>query len=203
MDKRNGILKHYVKRFNTMLFDEYDVMGFLILIRNQELKEYSPVLYDFSNIVAHRDRTKGIVFNAMNSAFKYGYKLNLKGKVTGFTSPSIQSVISEIKQIADQYMITATKDFIMEFILCLMSIGQHVVCEENQRFLCKLELMQGADNTLALIAMGSEASVCYLHYNYKVDFKQTYSAGWIRDAIEMIRVNGKLEAHFCENGELA
>ena len=62
--------------------------------------------------------------------------------------------------------------------------------------------MQGADNTLALIAMGSEASVCYLHYNYKVDFKQTYSEGWIRDAIEMIRVNGKLEAHFCENGEL-
>lgn len=82
-----------------------------------------------------------------------------------------------------------------------MSIGQHVECWNQEKLLCKLELFQGKDNKIALVAMGEEASVCYMLNLRTYRLENDYSAGFIEDAIEMVRVDKVLRARFCESGK--
>lgn len=201
MNKIDGIIKHYVELFNNHMFDEYDVAGFLIIIRNDNLRAKQPYIYDFANIVAHRTRTEGVAFNAMKKAIDNKFAINLKGRVIGFCGPSYASLKKEIESLADKYGYICDEEFCKEFILCLMSIGQDVMCEEDGKMICELKLSQGLNNKLSLDAMGEDASVCYSLYNPKYNFENEYSAGLITEAVEAIRDNGKLELHFCESGD--
>ena len=204
LKKMEGVIAHFVKAFNEKTFDEYDVMGFILTIRNDKLKEEQPFLYDFANIVAHRTRTEGIAFNAMKKAIDNGFKLNSKGKVLYYNGPSYNCLTKEIKEMAAKYRIDADKRFIKEFILCLIVIAQHTVCEdEKHNNICTLEIFRTKDEKLALVTVGNNASVCYLLCDSKIILSKHYEAGHITEAIEVLRVGGCLEIHVCESGELA
>lgn len=204
LKKTEGVIAHFVKAFNEKSFDEYDVMGFILTIRNDKLKKEQPFLYDFANIVAHRTRTEGIALNAMKKAIDNGFKLNSKGKVLYYNGPSYNCLTKEIKEIAAKYGIDADKCFIKEFILCLMVIAQHTVCEdENHNNICTLEIFRTKDEKLALVTVGDNASVCYLLCDSKINISKNYEAGHITEAIEVLRVGSYLEVRVCESGELA
>ena len=200
MEKRDGILYHYIRRFQGMTFDEYDVMGFLIAIRDANLRNNQPELYDFSNIIAHRDRDRGIAVDSMSEAIKNDFCQNANGEVLGFNGPKYNKLRNQIEQIGIQYQFITSEVFINDFILCLMSIAQHVVCEQGGNEVCKLELFQKKDHTMALVAIGEKASVCYLCNQRACDFEHKYPGGYIQDAIEMIRIEGNLKAYFCDSG---
>ena len=59
-DKAKKILEHYRKVIEDEDFDEYDILGFLIFIRSY-LGENMNIIREFSDLVAHRERNKGIV----------------------------------------------------------------------------------------------------------------------------------------------
>ena len=202
MDKISGMIRHYVGLFNNQTFDEYDVNGFLILIRNDRLKQNQPHIYDFANIVAHRIRSEGVAFRAMNAAKNNNFEKNSTGSVKGFCGVSYGVLVKEIKSLSKRYNFMAEKQFCRDFILCLMSIAQDVICkkDEESQIICELKLVQGKDGVLALGAMGKDTSICYLLYTPKFNFENDYPAGLITDAVEAIRVDGKLERHFCESG---
>lgn len=200
MDKINSIINHYITLFDNRLFDEYDVSGFLILIRNDGIEQNQPFIYDFANIVAHRTRTEGVACSAMNAAIKNNCRTNSKKKVIGFNGPSYNTLVKEIKILSYKYGFNAENDFCKDFILCLMSIAQNVICKTNDEKICELRLAQGRNDTLALIAVGEDVSICYSLYGAKLSFENEYTAGQIPAAVEAIRINGRLELCFCESG---
>lgn len=200
MNKIDGMIKHYAELFNNRKFDEYDVAGFLILIRNDEIKGNHPFIYDFANIVAHRARTEGVACTAMSTAIGNKFELDKKGKVKGFYGPTYINLMKETKMLSEKYSFNAEKDFCREFVLCLMSIAQNVTCKYDNQIICELQLFQTKNNNIALVAMGKDNSVCYSLYESKIDFENRYSWGLIDGAVEAIRIEDKLELRFCENG---
>lgn len=200
MNKIDGMIKHYTELFNNRKFDEYDVAGFLILIRNDGIMKNEPFIYDFANIVAHRARTRGAAYTAMSTAIRNNFKLDENGKVEGFSGPGYEDLIKETKKLSEKYNFNAEKDFCREFVLCLMFIAQNVTCEYNNQIICELQLFQTKNNNIALVAMGKDNSVCYSLYESKIDFENRYSWGLINGAVEAVRIEDKLELRFCENG---
>lgn len=200
VNKIDGILKHYKYLFESRSFDEFDVMGFLIFVRNDDLQSKYPILYDFANIVAHRERTTGIAYNNMAKAIENAFELNSKGKVKGFCGPSYNSVINEIKGLMQKYDINIDKTTVIEIIFCLISIGQDVECKNNDQYLCTLKVFHDSEMRLSLVAVGIKASVCYFKCEKKYALQEHYSAGYINQAFQFVRIDGILQMRSCENG---
>lgn len=59
--KNNIILEHYKKLFTNYMFDEYDILGFLIFIREQIDKSTCQFIQEFADLIAHRTRNQGII----------------------------------------------------------------------------------------------------------------------------------------------
>ena len=56
MDKKaNDIFKHYKYVIENRKFDEYDILGFLIFVRNFISKDKYKYIYEFTDLVAHRE----------------------------------------------------------------------------------------------------------------------------------------------------
>ncbi len=68
MDRKEiEILNYYRNIIERKEFDEYDILGFLIFIRKHIEKEYTYIA-EFANLIAHRERAKGIVMRCISSA---------------------------------------------------------------------------------------------------------------------------------------
>lgn len=56
-------LKHYKNLIENRKFDEYDISGFLVLIREHITSKEHPLFRDFADGIAHRKRDKGIIYD--------------------------------------------------------------------------------------------------------------------------------------------
>ena len=59
--KNDVILSHYKYLIENYLFDEYDILGFLIFIREQIDDSRCHFVKEFCDLIAHRTRDEGII----------------------------------------------------------------------------------------------------------------------------------------------
>ena len=95
--KKDIIIKHYKDIIERRIFDEYDIRGFLMFIRNYHHNKYN-YIDEFSDLVAHNIREKGIIFDSLKNAKNYGYEVNSKGKIKGYKGLKIVTFKNQIKK---------------------------------------------------------------------------------------------------------
>lgn len=73
--KEKSMLAYYKNILEQRLFDEYDILGFLIFIRRHLSDGKYPYIKEFADLVAHRKRNQGKILDAISGAIKNQYQL--------------------------------------------------------------------------------------------------------------------------------
>ncbi len=123
LNKKDIVIKHYKTIIERRKFDEYDIRGFLMFIRNYHHNQYN-YIDEFSDLVAHNIREKGIIFDSLKNAKTYGYEVNSKGRIKGYKGLKIETFKNQIKKILRELGINYTKETIKELVVCIFSITQ-------------------------------------------------------------------------------
>ena len=119
------MLKHYLNLFEKNEFDEYDVYGFLILVRDYT----KGWIHDFCHLIAHRIREKGKIYCMIEKTLcltdSNGELLIDKGKktVTGYRGIANGTLQNELNQFAKLYGHCLSKRTLDEIVLCIFSIA--------------------------------------------------------------------------------
>ena len=202
-------LKKYKKLIETRKFDEYDIIGFLILIRPY-LDNNTPFIFDFANGIAHRERDRGHAFQCIMDAAINDYQVDEKGKVIGYNGINEEEWNNEWNYISKRFLIKMTRIIISEITLCIYSLFQFSIFRYSNEILKNnpqlkdyqgtFELLIDNDNNLHL-STSEKKTGCFVCYgrinNTQVDNK--YRNKFFMDAVETSRMNKKL--YLICNGE--
>lgn len=190
-------LRHYLELFANRKFDEYDVYGFLILVRDN----VTGWLHDFSDLVAHRKREKGKIYNViekalLNSGQDGEIVLEQDGKtVKGYRGIQNNALQNEIKKFAKTYGYNLKKDILDEIVLCIFSIAHlseyyfddlgfsrmRLTIENNNELMLNTEINYGGD-------WKGTIGFAKLKYN-PIQLKDEW---WLNEPIEVLRENGEI-----------
>lgn len=198
--KETEILKHYRDIIERKEFDEYDILGFLIFIRRHIENEYT-YISEFANLIAHRERDKGIVMKCISSAIENQYQTKKDGKtVVGYFGMRYETWVNEWKRFASQYNFSLDKNIIKEITICVFSLTQYTNYDDNAGHTGHVELFMGKDNSLGLITVGNEPGSLYICFakcdNLKL--KKELSAGHFKEPIKTERVDGDLRIKYMD-----
>ena len=73
-EKERLMITHYFGLLAENNFTEYDILGFLMVLRRELDKEKYKYIHDFSNLIAHRNRNKGVAMDAIKGAIDNNYE---------------------------------------------------------------------------------------------------------------------------------
>lgn len=73
-EKERLMIAHYFGLLAENNFTEYDILGFLMVLRREMDKEKYKYIHDFSNLIAHRNRDKGVAMDAIKGAIDSNYE---------------------------------------------------------------------------------------------------------------------------------
>lgn len=121
-EKEKINLKHYKKLIESRRFDEYDIMGFLMLIREYINQKMNPIIFDIANGTAHRKRNKGKIYDSMYHAVLNNYLINKDGKVEGYHGVLNSEWKQEYLNLSEQFDIKITPIISTELAVCMFSI---------------------------------------------------------------------------------
>ena len=193
--KENQIYRHYVDLLEQRMFDEYDILGFLIFIRRHLDRTKYPAITEVSDLIAHRERNQGIVLNGLRNAMNNHYMLTpVTQKVKQFKGISKQRWRKEWTALSKEFSITLSNNTINEIMLCIFSL---ISCSKYKKGKYKGELKLFQDlknNELALVlteGKQNSLNICFSKYG-KYQFCQKYYLGKIDMPVETIRENGNL-----------
>ncbi len=201
MDRKEiEILNHFRQIIENKEFDEYDILGFLIFIRDH-VKENYHYITEFGNLIAHRERDQGIVMNCISEAIKNQYQTKKDGKtVIDYCGMRYQTWVEEWKRFASEYNFTLDNSIIKEITICVFSVAQFSNYDDKNGHTGHIELFQGKDNSLGLITVGNEPGSLYICFakcdNFK--FKKELSAGHFKEPIKTERVDGELKIKYMD-----
>jgi hypothetical protein len=193
MDKKERlILKHYKKVIENRIFDEYDILGFLIFIRRHLGNKYNAIL-EFSDLIAHRNRKKGMVMTAISKAIDNNYKtFNHTKKVMGYHGIETRKLIEQFKKWGVKYGINFTDECLQEIIMCIFSLAQFT-CYSDGKHRGKLMLVQGK-NKLALVTTEGKGDSPYVSFSVLegCKFVRMVNVGILDNPVEAVRESGIL-----------
>lgn len=201
MDRKEiEILNYYRNIIERKEFDEYDILGFLIFIRRHIEKEYTYIA-EFANLIAHRERAKGIVMRCISSAIDNQYQTKKDGKtVIGYFGMRYETWVSEWKKFSNQYNFSLDKNIIKEMTICVFSLAQFTTYDDGDGHAGHIELFQGKDNSLGLITIGNDPGALYICFakcdNFK--FEKELSGGRFKEPIKTERVDGNLRIKYMD-----
>lgn len=108
--KEQLMLRHYSKLLDEFLFDEYDILGFLMLIREHIRKSKSyPCILEFADLIAHHERDQDLVFDAIKTAIENGYKTSDGKRVIDYKGIDETTWKSEWNQLLTELNISVNK----------------------------------------------------------------------------------------------
>lgn len=192
-EKEKLILQHYRNKIENRLFDEYDILGFLIFIR-RHISGF-PCVLEFSNLIAHRERDRGIAMECISVIQDNDYMLE-KGsnRVSGYNGISFESLSEELKRIGTCLEIVLNDLIVREICLCMFSLAQYTTYRDKDAK-GKITLNQGANGILALSTTEGNFDSIYVTFSTLPGIKHVYeySAGIISIPVHTARENGILE----------
>lgn len=125
--KDKKILAHYKYLFDNYLFDEYDVLGFLIFIREQIDASTCHFIQEFANLIAHRSRNQGIIRDNIVKSINSNYSCNNKGHVIGYNGVKWDTWVNEWNRLGKQINFDFSKDkkkLLKQITICIISLAQ-------------------------------------------------------------------------------
>ena len=192
--KEKKMLQHYRDIIENKSFDEYDILGFLIFIR-RHIVDKNSYIQEFADLVAHRERNRGIVIDCIRVAIANNYQTEDNGKkVIGYQGMNYDTWVNQWKEIGVDYNISLNEDIIKEITLCVFSLAQHTKYNDQKGNSGKMSLFQGKDNSLALTTSEDNPRslfVCFAKFG-NFNFVRKLSAGFLRKPVETVRENGIL-----------
>lgn len=193
--KEEQLFQHYVGLLEKRMFDEYDILGFLILIRRHLDKTKYIAILEISDLIAHRERDRGIVLNGLRNAMNNNYMLTpVTHKIKQFRGISKQCWRREWVSLGKEFSISLSSNAINEIMLCIFSLAS---CSKYKkgRYKGELKLVQDLkNNELALVLTEGKRdslNICFSKYG-KFRFCEECFLGIIDVPVEAIRENGKL-----------
>ena len=103
-EKERLMIAHYFGLLAENNFTEYDILGFLMVLRREMDKEKYKYIHDFSNLIAHRNRDKGVAMDAIKGAIDSNYEF-IAGtrKIKGYHGVPYDKWVSEWKNLAANF----------------------------------------------------------------------------------------------------
>lgn len=150
-DKEKLNFKYYKEKIENRKFTEYDIIGFLILIRAYISEKDYPILCDFANNIAHRNRNRGKVYDNILNSNKECYEKDENGnatirkkdndkpifyeetvdkKVKGYDGIEYDEWFNECEKMAKEHEIKITKTIAKELLICIFSLLQKTKIEK-------------------------------------------------------------------------
>lgn len=124
MDEKECIIfDHYKRIIESQMFDEYDILGFLIFIRSHIINGY-PIIREFSDFIAHRERDRGIIVKNSKRVKENGYKVNKSNKILSYKGITGNEWKAEWVKLGKNFGISLTDDILSEIMLCIFSLAQ-------------------------------------------------------------------------------
>jgi hypothetical protein len=204
MDKKaKVILNHYKNKLENQLFDEYDILGFLIFIRNYFKNPSSfETIKDFAHLIAHRMRDKGIVMNAITILIDNKKKIEQEAKVIknykveGYNGIQYDEWEKEWFTLGEKLNIKFNSEIINEITICVFSISQFTEYKsKNGKYFGKIEMIK-SENAISLITNeGNDKALSVVFFNLLIDTSiriENEKFYPVDIPVEAIRINGKL-----------
>lgn len=156
--KNDVILNHYKKIIENRLFDEYDILGFLIFIREQIDKSRCHFVQEFCDLVAHRTRDEGVVKDNIQNAINNSYQKNKNNKIKGYNGIAWETWVNEWKIIGEDLNINFfidNKKILKEITICIISLAQDTEYLDEKTLIGKVEPFIDSKKKLVLLTSES------------------------------------------------
>lgn len=191
--KEAVMLRHYQKLFDNYSFDEYDILGFLMLIRRFIQSGYTDIL-EFADLIAHRLRDRGKAMTCISTAIDNNYE-TFGGKIVkGYHGIDEYSWKTEWEQLFTNLCMVLNDRLLKEITICIFSLAHGSEYIDVKGHHGYLVLGRGKNNTLALSTTeGNEDSlyVCFCLLR-DINFPHERKDFHYKNPVETERVNGKL-----------
>lgn len=194
-EKQKQMLQHYNKLFDEFLFDEYDILGFLMLIR-EHIRDGNPYpcILEFADLIAHRARTRGQVLGAIKAAIDNNYETYDGRRVKGYNGINEARWKSEWSILLSELNITVNKRLLDEITICICSLANASKYDDGIGHTGILYL-GFSNNKIALITTEGEGDSLHISFfvysDLEFDVNRKYGFGkWIT---ETVRENGILK----------
>ena len=196
--KAKFIMEHYKKLIENREFDEFDILGFLIFIRSfiKPNKQY-PLIEEFADLVAHREREKGKVMECIKNAIdnNYSYISNSK-RIQGYCGINENDWKNEWIKFGNVFNILINDDILKEITLCIFSLAQKTIYNDKKGHngMIEFDAVSKSGEIALLTTEGKKDSlfICFAKYGeYIIDTK--YDGVPITEIVSTFRDNGKLK----------
>ena len=187
-------LEHYRRLIENRKFDEYDIIGFLILIREYIVEKNNPIFFDIANGTAHRERNRGIIYESIYKANLNNYSLDKNNHVENYKGINDNDWKKECENISMQFNIKITPIIAVELAVCMFSIIHRSKFITNKKSLKNVVQINGSiemrtgQNELYIITSDDieKLSVCFMIIkNVKILKKDIF----IMDVVDTYRKN--------------
>ena len=192
-EKEKCLFKHYKSVIESFTFDEYDVLGFLILI-HRHLGGKHPYIREFADLIAHRSRNQGMVMDAIAAAIDNAYETEGGSKsIKGYYGIQESAWRKDVEGMLSTFGITYTEQTILDFSLCVYSITQYTqyeYCRKNgSHYKGAIELFQSSTDELCLCTTEGKRDSLYVCFAKmgRYRFNKMFPAGHIQTAVETFR----------------
>ena len=195
MDKKEKVmLQHYKSIIENKRFDEYDILGFLIFIRRHINSELN-YIQEFADLIAHRERDRGLVLKCISAAIDNEYMTMENGKtIVGYHGLELDTWNNQWKRLAMKVEIALDEEIIKEITLCIFSLSQFTQYDDKNGHSGKIDIFQNRDKSIALTTSENNPHSLYIGFakSDKYSFTRELSAGYMKKPVEAVRVDGRL-----------
>ena len=195
--KEENILKHYRRIIEKRVFDEYDVLGFLIFVRRHLDNNEYPCIVEYCDLMAHRQRNQGRTMQSIEQAIENNYEpIPGSKKVKGYHGITKAMWEDEWSRLGEMFQISMSKEIIKELVLCIFSLAQFT-CYLSPKGKGNVSLRQVNDGMLALVTTEGKPDslyVCFSVFGPYV-FLHEYIGGVIDVVVETKRVGKEIRLY--------
>lgn len=169
--KERLMIAHYFGLLAENNFTEYDILGFLIVLRQELDGEKYKYIYDFANLIAHRSRNQGVAMDAIQGAIDNGYKfIDGTTKIRGYHGIPYDKWKTEWQNLSAQFSVRLSDETIHDITICVFSLAQNTAYNKTEtkdsvtkRYGGKMALFGSKDRELMLGTAENEhsRSICF------------------------------------------
>lgn len=127
-EKERLMITHYFGLLAENSFTEYDILGFLMVLRQELDSEKYKYIYDFANLIAHRSRNQGVAMDAIKGAIDNNYEF-IAGtrKIKSYHGIPYDKWVSEWKNLATDFSKQLSDETIHDITICVFSLAQNTI----------------------------------------------------------------------------
>ena len=176
-----------------MTFDEYDIYSFLIFIRRHLSRRSFPLVIEFADSVAHRERDQGKIYDNIKNSISSDYSI-IDGHVVGYHGYDIQSWNDEWQRVLNRFGIVSNNRMIREITFCIFSLFQETKYKSNGRIIGKIKLLFNYGHSEIALLTSECTDESLLVVFAKLDNVKIYKKDiFLDDSVETYRENGVLK----------